>query len=230
MANWHERLAEALAARKKTAAQLARFCGVKPPSVSDWMSGKTKMIGGKNSASVCQFLSINSEWLFDGKLPSGLENKPNDTESTRVKTNGLDRAAADYRHIPVLNYVQAGNPRNVFDDYFAGGGMDEVLTDLELGPHAFALIIRGESMAPEFKDGDKVIIDPSVTPRPGEFVIAKCNGDEATFKKYRPRGTIDGNDVFELVPLNEDYATIRSDQVDCVIIGTMVEHRRYRRQ
>ena len=36
--------------------------------------------------------------------------------------------------------------------------------------------------------------------------------DEATFKKYRPRGLNEqGQQVFELVPLNEDYPSMRSD-------------------
>jgi len=39
-----------------------------------------------------------------------------------------------------------------------------------------------------------------------------------------------GNTVFELVPLNDDYATLRSDTDHLVVIGVMVEHRkRYRR-
>jgi hypothetical protein len=40
---------------------------------------------------------------------------------------------------------------------------------------------------------------------------------------------MDGQEVFELVPLNEDYAIMRSDQQPIQIIGTMMEHTRYRR-
>ncbi len=83
-------------------------------------------------------------------------------------------------------------------------------------------------MEPDFKEGDTVVIDPNIKPRPGSFVAAKNGREEATFKKYRPR-SIDllGNEVFELVPLNEDYPTMRSDEMPIEIIGTMVEHRRY---
>jgi SOS-response transcriptional repressor LexA len=81
-------------------------------------------------------------------------------------------------------------------------------------------------------DGDLVIIDPSVKPRPGDFVVAKlANEDEATFKKYRPRGSNpDGGEIFDLVPLNEDYHTIRVDQDrPGFVVGVMMEHRRRRR-
>jgi len=39
-----------------------------------------------------------------------------------------------------------------------------------------------------------------------------------------------GNDIIELVPLNQDFPSLRSDTLPITIIGTMVEHRRYRRK
>ena len=91
---------------------------------------------------------------------------------------------------------------------------------------AFALKIKGDSMEPEFKEGDTIIIDPMVAPHPGEFVIAKNGDHEATFKKYR----LKANGSFELVPLNPDYPTIDSDIQPVKIIGTMIEHRIHRRK
>jgi SOS-response transcriptional repressor LexA len=32
--------------------------------------------------------------------------------------------------------------------------------------------IEGDSMLPEFRPGDRVLIDPEVSPRPGDFVAA----------------------------------------------------------
>ncbi|MNP76628.1 hypothetical protein D3C76_1738990 [compost metagenome] len=63
---------------------------------------------------------------------------------------------------------------------------------------------------------------------PGEFVVAKNNGHEATFKKYRPLGV--GIDDFELIPLNPDYPVLRSADMQLRIIGVMIEHRIYRRK
>lgn len=153
-------------------------------------------------------------------------------EEEKDKAFGNVRPAPmDIRRIPVISYVQAGNPKEVINDYAPGTGMAEIWTDLELGPDAFALIIEGDSMEPDFKAGDKVLIDPSVQPRAGQYVVAKCPGEEATFKRYRPRGRDqEGNDRFELVPLNDAYGPILSDTSHpCMIIGTMVEHRRYGR-
>ena len=82
-------------------------------------------------------------------------------------------------------------------------------------------------MLPDFRPGDRVLIDPDVQPRPGDFVAARNTKQEATFKKYRVRGINEsGQEVFELVPLNDDYPTLRSDEHHLCVIGTMIEHRR----
>lgn len=135
------------------------------------------------------------------------------------------------RRIPLISYVQAGHMTEAVDPYSVGDGADWLLTDLDLSAHAFALRIKGDSMLPEFREGDTVIIDPCVHPLPGDYVVAKNGENEATFKKYRPRGVNEhGQQVFELVPLNEDYPSMRSDITPIRIIGTMVEHRRYRKR
>ena len=47
----------------------------------------------------------------------------------------------------------------------------------------------------------------------GDYVVAKNGAEEATFKKYRVRGQDEkGRTIFELIPLNDDYETMRSDQ------------------
>jgi SOS-response transcriptional repressor LexA len=152
-----------------------------------------------------------------------------DTE-TAAATNVIPSTSGMHR-IPLISYVQAGEMTEIVDPYAIGAAAEWLLTDLDLSANAFALKIKGDSMLPEFREGDTVIIDPAVLPLPGDYVVAKNGSNEATFKKYRPRGINEqGQDVFELIPLNEDYAPMRSDLTPIRIIGTMVEHRRYRRR
>lgn len=140
-------------------------------------------------------------------------------------------APRDLRHIPVISYVQAGKMTEAVDPYALGDGFETILTDLDVSERTFALIIEGTSMLPEFNEGDKVIIDPELSPRPGDFVVAKNTQEEATFKKYRPRGTGErGEMIFELVPLNDDFPTLHSERDHLHIIGVMAEHRKYRRR
>ena len=95
------------------------------------------------------------------------------------------------------------------------------------GALTFALKVMGDSMEPEFREGDVIFVDPDKEPKAGSYVVAKNHEEEATFKKYRSRGKdAEGREVFELVPLNENYATLRSDQEPITIIGVVVEHTR----
>ena len=209
---------------KKT--DIWKGAGLSSGAYAQWMNGSK--LKGENLIKVARVLGVNPTWLETGK---------GEKFEGQVDTNAFHdrRKRPAQRPIPVISKIPAGGPKEIVDAYHAGAGMEELIPDAEVGPYTFGLIIDGPSMEPTFLTGDKVIIDPSVQPRPGDFVAFKCHGahgeeDGSTFKQYRPRGmNAQGVEYFELVPLNEVYPTIRSDQVDCEICGTMVEHRRYRR-
>jgi len=135
--------------------------------------------------------------------------------------------------VPVIDYVQAGNWTEISDAYPAGEGMKTITVTEEYGDGTFALEISGESMLPEFREGDVVVVDPSITdPLPGDYVVARLNGDEqATFKKYRQRRINTDAPAIELVPLNEDYPVLVMDNDHPgEIVGVMVEHRKFRKR
>ncbi|WP_025120648.1 MULTISPECIES: LexA family transcriptional regulator [unclassified Serratia (in: enterobacteria)] len=130
------------------------------------------------------------------------------------------------RSLPLVSYVQAGAFTEA-DSLFCPEDIETTIVfDENISELGFALRIKGDSMEPEFKEGDTIIVDPAVAPHPGEFVVARNGDHEATFKKYRPKA----NGAFELLPLNPDYPTIDSEQQPIQIIGTMVEHRIHRRK
>ena len=64
-----ERLTEALDAKGATKAELARACRVKPPSVSDWFSGKTKVLKADTLLAAASFLNVSPCWLSTGHGP-----------------------------------------------------------------------------------------------------------------------------------------------------------------
>jgi SOS-response transcriptional repressor LexA len=198
---------------------VAEYFGISSQAVSQWEADRTRP-DSHRLAKLARLFDIRLEWLLD-------ETGPMDPEEARP--------AAQVRHtarVPVIDRVQAGDWTEV-EDPFALGSADEFLqTDLRVSSSTFALVIEGRSMEPEFQPGDKVIIDPMVRPRPGDFVVAKRDNDqEATFKKFRLRSQDEqGRDVIELKPLNPDWPTFMIDQDNPGhIVGTMVEHRRYRR-
>lgn len=195
--------------------ELAKRVGVSKVAVSQWENGDTQP-KGENLLKLASALGVSPQWLVNGKgdPSAGLPE--------------LESAPIGGRMVPIISEVQAGTWKEIRDNLQTA---EMLLTDLSLGAHAFALTIRGDSMLPDFREGDRVIIDPDVRPSPGDFVVAINGGNAATFKKYRERGIgADGDTVFELVPLNADYPTLRSDIEKIDIIGTMMEHRKYRRR
>lgn len=136
------------------------------------------------------------------------------------------------RRVPILSYVQAGNWREMCEQASSfDGNVEYVTAGVDIGPCGFGLWLRGDSMAPRFNEGDLVIVDPDEQPRPGDYVVATDGKEGATFKKFRPRGVDDtGNEVFELVPLNEDYPKLYSDRQPIAVIGVMMEHRIFRKR
>jgi SOS-response transcriptional repressor LexA len=145
--------------------------------------------------------------------------------------SNVTMAPADIRSIPVLDYVQAGQWRAVREGNVDGGFREFIGTNIDCAPSTFALRIRGDSMEPRFTAGDIVMIDPTIRPQPGDFVVAVDEDGEATFKQFRSVGVDKrGHEIFELLPLNTLYRPLRSDQQQIAIVGTMIEHRIYRRR
>lgn len=211
---------EIIPPKKVKGVELARAVGVKPPSVSDWLSGKSKTMEGPNLIRAAKFLKVNSTWLGTGVgTPTDLEKE---TEFKNAEFMQLE-----LRKIPIFDHVQAGLFNNInydgliplsysYTDYI---GSDPLLI--------FGLILEGLSMSPDFLPGDKIIVDGALSPKPGSFVVAQNGNNEATFKKYRVTGYDEhGREEFELVPLNPDFPVISSKDHMITIIGVMVRHMR----
>lgn len=213
---------EVLPPKKIKGVDLARAVGVKPPSVSDWLTGKSKNMDGPNLVRAAKFLKVNSTWLGTGVGKPTDKEKDEDSNFSNVSFNDMQ-----LRKIPVLDFVQAGifNATN-YDGIIP---LSYTYTDYNgSNPEAiFSVVVTGKSMEPDFVAGDKLIIDAALSAKPGSFVIAQNGNNEATFKKFRVTGYDEfGREEFELVPLNPDYPTLSSKDHDITIIGVMVRHMR----
>ncbi|WP_331693520.1 LexA family protein [Pandoraea sputorum] len=197
---------------------IAEAGGVSMAAVSLWFSGSEDTVDDERIVTLAKFLRVEPAWLRDGTGP--MEGPMN-----------VRPAEVGKRRIPLISSVQAGLMHETVTPFPTGDAFEYLLTDLDLSDSAFALEIDGRSMEPDFREGDRILVDPAVRPIPGDFVVATNGRDEATFKTYRPRGTnANGIEIFELVPLNPDYPTISSEREPARVIGVMVEHRRYRKR
>ncbi len=199
--------------------------GIRPQAVSQWASGSTKPEAAKLDL-LARLLGCSVTYLLTG------EEVQEDEDWERAYKNGEPAG----KPIPIVNYITAGQWRSSASDSDYGDDDNAwpiwLETDQPASSEAFALEVRGDSMLPTFVPGDRVIVDPAVEPRPGDVVVASIEGDtEAVLRKYRVVGfDSERKPIFDLVPLNEDYPVLQiNERQPGRIVGTMIEHRRYRR-
>ena len=92
------------------------------------------------------------------------------------------------RRIPLIGLAQAGG-EGFFDDggFPVGGSWDEVGLPEVADPNAYALEISGDSMEPEYRDGDIVLVSPAAPLRRGDRVVARTLGGEVMAKELTRR-------------------------------------------
>lgn len=135
---------------------------------------------------------------------------------------------APTRRIPVLGRVPAGIPIEAVTD---------IIEEIDLsGRFAgsddayFGLLVTGDSMVPEYRDGDVVIIRAQSTAETGDDVVAYINGSDATLKRL----TVTANGI-QLRPLNPAYPvrSFTNEEIEALPVtigGIVVEQRRIRRR
>jgi len=106
------------------------------------------------------------------------------------------------RNIPVLSWIMAGRWQEIRDSLQPTDANDWIESDVK-GKNVFALRVKGDSMEPEFREGDVVIVNPDIEALPGDYVIVQNDQEEATFKQLKKFG-----DTLVLHPLNSNFEDI----------------------
>lgn len=108
----------------------------------------------------------------------------------------LDYEAEKKNSIPVLGVVKAGY------DYLAEQNIiDYINPYMEITEHEnyFGLLVKGDSMSPQFDDGDYVVVHKTDGCfESGKICVVLINGDEATIKKVVK--TVDGIELYAFNP------------------------------
>jgi repressor LexA len=129
-------------------------------------------------------------------------------------------SARGLRSIPLLGRVSAGSFALAVEDL--EGYLPIEAERAEDVDALFGLRVRGESMRDAgILPGDIVIVRRQSSVEDGAIVVALV-GEEATVKRLRRRG-----ERIELHPENPDYAVLVPDPAALVIIGRVIEVRRY---
>ena len=97
----------------------------------------------------------------------------------------LERASRpNPRAVPLIGFAQA-SAEGVFDETGApiGSSWDEIDFPGLGDEGVYALEITGDDLAPVFRDGDRILVSPSVEPRRGDRVVVRTTGGELLVKE-----------------------------------------------
>jgi SOS-response transcriptional repressor LexA len=174
-----------------TQAQLAEKVGLSQVAIHLLLTGKSSTT--KKPAEIARALDVDVDWLLSGK---GFISDPQNSHTANIEPGPDVRGL-----VPLISWVTAGAWVTAEDPYEIGDAEQWVPCPITHGHHTFVLKVRGESMEPEYRDGDWIFVDPDREVLNGSHVVVRMEGtDEATFKKL----VIEGEDRF-LMALNAGW-------------------------
>lgn len=184
--------------------ELSNVVGVSESTVGKWLLKKTIPRMGIIEK-LANYFNIEKSDLLEEKE----ENSPQQSVGIRI---------------PVLGRVAAGIPLEAIqsiDDW------EEISPQMAKGGDFFALKINGESMHPEIKNGDTVIVKKQSDIDSGDIAIVLINGNDATCKQIQKQETgitLIGYNVGVYSPTF--YTNEEIENLPIVILGKVVEVRR----
>jgi repressor LexA len=200
-----DRIREARLNKELDQSSLAEKIGIVTRTLQRWEKSE-QVPDGAALMNLARATNVQPNWLLtgDGEMyppPSRPENVYPLTSAVRRKVYLVD--------LPLVSAVPAGKVSTMFHpDY-----VDTYVTvDDVKDPQAFALKVKGNSMAPRIEDGDVVIVSPQQEARSGDICVVRVGGED-TLKKVK----FEGNYV-HLVPLNPEFdpTTVKRKDVDFV--------------
>lgn len=143
-----ERLTEAMRASSISQAELARACGVKPPSVSGWLSGKSKFLRGENLLAAAKALNVSESWLATGLGPMKV---------SEIKGNSYPMAH------PVSLQIMENSPKQ-----YTWNEAEKMGSDIE---GSWWMNVIDNAVSPSLREGQIAEFTKDVTPIPGDDIL-----------------------------------------------------------
>ena len=200
-----DRLREARESKEMDQSTLADKAGIATRTLQRWEKGE-QVPDGVAITKIAKATNVQPNWLLTGEgemyaVPSRPENVYPLPGSLRRGVNLVD--------LPLISSVPAGKVATIFHPDYVD---NYVTVDDIKDPGAFALRVKGNSMAPRIEDGDVVIVSPQQEARNGDVCVVRVDGED-TLKKVK----FEGNYV-HLIPLNPEFepATVKRKDVNFV--------------
>lgn len=148
------------------------------------------------------------------------------TEGTVSKENTSLICTENLYYAPILNFAQVAQlyieSEHVIADKYVP------ILGAEYSKDSYWIVLDNESMQPDFKAEELILINPELKPNPGDYVVAlEKNTTTVVFRKWRPRGFDEATaeNYVQLVSANPDFPIIDSRYTAFEVRGVAIEHR-----
>ena len=210
------RLNKAISLRGIKPIELSEMTGIDKSKISSYMSGRYK---AKQDGVylLAHALNVSEVWLMGYDVPMERE--------VPIVTSPISPESAI---VFVYGTIPAGIPMECIEDII---DTEEIPASmLKGGKQYFGLKVKGDSMEPEYLDGDTLILEKAEDCESGDDCVVMVNGNDGTFKRVfkNESGII-------LQPLNNKYQPVpyTNEQImnlPVKIIGIVEEIRRKKRR
>lgn len=198
-----KRLNAALEKNNMRPADLAEKTGIGKSAISQYMSGafKPKQV---RTEKIANALGVSVAYLMGYDEPESTMNIEGNASrpypvigevAAGYGSEAIEEETGDYEQIP-LEWLRGHNPDNFF-----------------------VLRVKGDSMYPDFQDGDCVLVHRQASVDSGTVAVMLYDGGSATLKKVRYKKN---ESWVELIPRNPEYQTKRIENWDlneCRVLG-----------
>lgn len=212
MNSFSERLKEAMSLKKVSQTELCERTGIPKSAMSQYLSGAFTP-KQKRTYLIAHALDINEAWLL-GYPDVGISPSHPALSPTELRSNT--------KPVPLLGRVAAGLSCHA-EDNIEG----YILTDCDIlseGYDYFWLTVKGDSMEPELRDGDRVLIREQETLDSECYAVVRIDGEDGVVKRVRI--DIDRITLTSVNPYYPPRVFEREKMNDVAIVGKVIESKR----
>lgn len=209
MSNLYERIGNLCSERGISVGKMCGEIGMSRGNMTELKMGRIATLSPKALNKVADYFKVSVDYLLGN------------TDLRRTPPN--IQPLGDIIEMPVLSSVRGGYDGSAIIEY-----SDEMTSFPKTAFKGYApdecsvLRVKGNSMYPEIKDGDLILVHRQPSVDSGSLAVIIYNSDEATIKKVR---YVQGEDWLELIPINPEYQTKRIEGAEleiCNVFGLVI--------
>lgn len=194
MANFNERLIEALNIRRIKQVDLCKKTGIGKSAMSQYMSGK--FVPKQTRLYILsKALNVSIPWLMGADVPM-----EDNTETIPLPSDNIFMCPVFETVAAGFNKIAQAPPIEYFPTYIsAPSEKDKYMW----------ILVRGDSMSPLIDDGSRVLVKMQESVDSGQIAVVLIDGDEGSVKRVNY-----GEGWIELLSVNPYYPPRRFEGTD----------------